>query len=80
MILSQPPVVAPFDVNGAPNRAWVEWMSWLYMAARLNLGYGTTAERPTNYVPTGGMYFDTTLGQPIWYSGSGWVDATGAAA
>jgi hypothetical protein len=29
------------------------------------------------------MYFDTTLaaaGKPIWWTGSGWVDATGASA
>lgn len=24
------------------------------------------------------MFFDTTLGKPIWYTGSDWVDATGA--
>lgn len=40
---------------------------------------GTTANRPTsplNY----SQYFDTDLGKPIWYDGSGWVDATGASA
>lgn len=37
---------------------------------------GTTANRPTapkNYI----QYFDTTLGFPIWWNGSNWVDATG---
>lgn len=37
---------------------------------------GDTASRPAAPA-TGWMYFDTTLGQPIWYDGSGWVDATG---
>jgi len=38
---------------------------------------GPTAERPsTNYA--GQRYFDTDLGQPIWYDGAGWVDAQGA--
>lgn len=37
---------------------------------------GTTDERPANK-PTGYMYFDKTLGKPIWYSGTGWVDSTG---
>ena len=50
---------------------------------------GTIEQRPT--VPSnqnkwyiGDIYFDTTLGKPIWWSGdtsddkSGWVDATGA--
>lgn len=38
---------------------------------------GTTAARPTT-VSTGYMYFDTTLGKPIWHNGTNWVDATGS--
>jgi hypothetical protein len=37
---------------------------------------GTTADRPASpnlYA----LYFDTTLGKPVWYDGSEWVDATG---
>jgi hypothetical protein len=41
---------------------------------------GTTANRPTTNLRAGLYYFDTTLGQPIWYDGSGWVDATGTTA
>lgn len=41
---------------------------------------GTTANRPTAQVNTGTLYFDTTLGIPVWRSGAAWVDATGAAA
>ena len=37
---------------------------------------GTTSSRPTN-VNTGFQYFDTTLGKPIYYNGTNWVDATG---
>jgi hypothetical protein len=40
----------------------------------------TTANRPTLPLP-GQLYFDTTLdadGKPIWYTGTAWVDATGA--
>lgn len=37
---------------------------------------GTTANRPTNAI-SGTQYFDTTLGKPIWYSGSLWIDSTG---
>lgn len=37
----------------------------------------TTAGRPSS--PTGGqMFFDSTLGKPIWWNGSNWKDATGA--
>lgn len=39
---------------------------------------GTTAERPYNLV-VGFQYFDTTIGKPIWWNGSNWVDATGTA-
>jgi uncharacterized protein DUF2190 len=44
---------------------------------------GTTAARPTT-VTLGFMYFDTTLasgaGKPVWWNGTSWRDATGAAA
>lgn len=38
---------------------------------------GTTAQRPTSELAVGDTYLDTTLGKPIWYTGSGWVDAAG---
>jgi hypothetical protein len=41
---------------------------------------GTTAQRPATFLWAGRMYFDTTLGIPIWYKTVGWVDATGAPA
>lgn len=41
---------------------------------------GLSAGRPTNSV-IGQFYLDTTLasgrGKPIWWNGSGWIDATG---
>ena len=37
----------------------------------------TTAGRPTG-VPIGSHLFDTTLRCPIWYTGSGWVNGSGA--
>ena len=43
------------------------------------LSEGGTASRPATPT-TGIMYFDTTLGQPVWWNGSGWVDATGTTA
>jgi hypothetical protein len=39
-------------------------------------GYDTTANRPAS--PTNGMpFFDSTLGIPIWWNSTQWVDATG---
>ena len=38
--------------------------------------HGDTADRPTD-PDTGAMFFDETLGYPIWYNGTGWVNASG---
>ena len=38
---------------------------------------GATSARPGS-VNVGFMYFDTTLGKPIWMGTNGWIDATGA--
>jgi hypothetical protein len=38
---------------------------------------GTTANRPATELLVGQYYFDTTLGIPIWYNGTNWVNATG---
>jgi hypothetical protein len=38
---------------------------------------GTTALRPSTGLLVGQFYFDTSLGIPIWWNGSNWVDATG---
>jgi hypothetical protein len=39
-------------------------------------GAGATTARPVN-VTVGAQFYDTTLGKPIWYSGSVWKDAVG---
>ena len=42
---------------------------------------GTTADRPINTgnpkIQIGQLYFDVTLGIPIWWNGSNWVNASG---
>ena len=38
---------------------------------------GTTANRPTDRVQIGQYYFDTTIGRPIWYNGTNWINAAG---
>lgn len=40
---------------------------------------GNTASRPASPA-TGYIYFDTTLGLPVWWNGAAWVDATGTPA
>ena len=42
---------------------------------------GTKTERPTvgnHAIKAGFVYFDTDLNKPIWWTGTQWVDATGA--
>lgn len=38
---------------------------------------GTTSNRPTG-IEVGSCYFDSTIGKPIWWNGSKWIDAVGA--
>jgi hypothetical protein len=42
---------------------------------------GTTANRPLNTgnpkLEIGQYYFDTTIGRPIWWNGTNWINASG---
>lgn len=40
---------------------------------------GATSARPATNNNMGDIYFDSTLNKPIWWTGYGWVDATGTA-
>ena len=42
-----------------------------------SINAGVTGSRPGSPIDYQ-MYFDTTLGIPIWYDGTNWIDATGA--
>ena len=61
------------------------WASQIAAAFNQSLApTATTSGRPTaqqlSYLPSGGVGFsllDTTLNRPVWWTGSGWVDATG---
>lgn len=50
--------------------------SWYPMQA---ITSGPTSSRPTG-VPRGFVYYDTTLGRPVWWHGPEWKDATGTTA
>jgi len=74
--MSQPPTQKPFDENGNPDNAWIEWA--LNVTRNLKYkGSDTTANRPTNGLTDGDWYLDTTLGYPIWYYGSVWINSAG---
>jgi hypothetical protein len=38
---------------------------------------GTTLQRPKTALQIGRFYFDQTLGYPIWWNGSKWVNSSG---
>ena len=62
-------------------QSWMQWIGKIRLYAGSLSESGTTAGRPTANLWVGRMYFDTTLGQPIWLktvSPADWVDATGA--
>jgi hypothetical protein len=42
-----------------------------------NPDFGATTARPPQNLTVGQTFFDTTLGTPIWWNGTGWVDSTG---
>ena len=48
-----------------------------FLSVLATVASGTTANRPTQDLQIGQYYFDTTLGHPIWYDGTDWVDADG---
>ena len=48
--------------------------------ARALQAAGATSERPARNLYVGQSWFDTTLGRPIWWNGSGWIKADGSAA
>ncbi len=60
------------------NRSWVNWITQLW--AKQTPTIGTTAQRPTTNLELGMIYFDSTLGKPIWLKSvapSVWVDGVG---
>ena len=61
-------------------RATQDWFNFAVSVSRFvnSFGSGVTASRPTKLLFVGRRYFDTTLGKPVWYDGTNWVDATGA--
>lgn len=75
------------DLQWVPNAMSIDGetaVMVLKQAGHLELGgtvapdANTTGNRPsTGSLATGAMFFDTTLGHPIWWDGTNWVDATG---
>lgn len=67
------------DNRGTLSQWYQSWFSSIqyYLSAVGN--NGVTAKRPTTGLYVGYPFYDTTLQKPIWWNGSTWKDATGAA-
>ena len=83
-LINSPPNTAidTQDADGnlrPPSEGWRNFFVAAYNICNALTQSGTTAQRPTTLLWAGRMFFDTTLGKPIWYKTAGWVDATGAA-
>jgi hypothetical protein len=65
----------------APGETWMItslFGSWMFMFPIIpEASSGDTDSRSAN-PQLGQPYFDTTIGRPVWYNGTEWVDATGA--
>ena len=61
------------------NGVWLDGVGRIINDDYLNkyLKKGSTTERPTKAV-AGHQYYDLSLNKPIWWTGTKWVDATGA--
>lgn len=66
--------VAKKATNGNPP---TDEEYWQLIGGGVRYMHGETEDRPDENLVIGQMFFDTTLGQPIWYDGTDWVDATG---
>jgi hypothetical protein len=72
------------DKAGNLTVAWLSWFSRLFAVASTVNNSGPTAARPVGsaQIPLmiGQMFFDTTLGIPVWIQSLNptvWVNATG---
>lgn len=74
----------PFISDPPSLASLLRQLSLMYQtvsAAFNNPDFGATAKRPTA-TPTfalsvGQTYFDTSLGIPIWWNGTAWVNSSG---
>ncbi len=76
------------DSQGNPCSITFDAMQFLHIVQQIALALtrsGPTGARPTSIIQgrwVGQMFYDTTLGKPVWLKSVGspdvWVDATGA--
>jgi hypothetical protein len=63
------------------TQVWLQWFTRVHNAVASLYQSGTTANRPTALLWVGRMYYDTTLGYPVWVHSvkpAVWHNAAGA--
>ena len=63
------------DQSSAMPSSWAIWFSRVSSLVNNVQESGVTADRPTKNLYVGRSFFDTTIGKPVWYDGTGWVTA-----
>lgn len=85
-LISEPPKSPVDTLPSAAGRAVAvasEWRNFFVAVYNICNGLtmsGTTANRPTTFLWTGRTYFDTSLGLPIFWNSSIWIQADGTPA
>lgn len=83
MAIINPPPADAVDMQNAagglvaPREGWRNFFQGVYIICEAVSSSGITAKRPTKLLWVGRTFFDTTLALPIWYDGTGWIDAAG---
>lgn len=79
-----PPPNSAVDQNGGTILvSWATFFTNVYNICSALTQSGTTAQRPTKFLWVGRMYYDTTLGFPVWVNSVNpvvWHRANGAVA
>jgi hypothetical protein len=74
MSISQPPFQSTLvDANDRVQTPWAQWFSQLQPLLNSVVASGPTSGRPTQNLFIGYPYFDTTLGQMVYWNGAIWV-------
>jgi hypothetical protein len=81
MTFPQPPFQSiATDANGIMKPVWKQWFDRVQTILSAVMGNGATTDRPNKYAFIGQPYFDTDLGQPVFWNGTTWVTWSGPAA
>ncbi len=79
----EPSTSPAVDANGNFTQALIAWVSRMTFIGQAAQQSGTTANRPTSNLWIGRIYYDTTLGYPVWVHSVGppvvWHNGAGAA-